>query len=261
MPDSVAIDFNELGRLIAAELDSGVQTVNASVPLSGKFHITTMRVRLGQAQHDLSSEAEGTLPSIKKKMLLQDRYPLTEQGWMFELELAAGAAPTKLKLQGKPPVTLPGQLQTSAIEIFGKLPINAIKGVSSSWADIFIKADIKTIIDLVKIKHEVLIELVLRHKKKYPINLHTKARLLNTVVPVIPASPLDQFSLYSFLTDSPAALRNKIGVQRFSASASEQLSELIALLYTVLDSRILKKYTLQNLRSFPRSSKVKNPLA
>ncbi len=250
MSESVAIDFNELGRLIAAELDSGVQTVTTSVPWSGQFHIVSMRVRLGQAQHDLTSETEGDLPSIKKKMLLQDRYPLSEQGWMFELELATGAAPTKFKFQGRPPVTLPGQLQTSAMEIFGDLPINAIKVVAGSWADIFIKADIKTIIDLVKIKHEILIELVLRHKKNHPIDLHTKARLLNIVVPVIPASSLDQFSLYSFLTDSPAALRNKIGVQRFSASASEQLSELIALLYTVLDSRVLKSYTLKNLRSF-----------
>jgi len=298
MPESVAIDFNELGRLIAAELVGGVEAINS--PDSGintgggKFHIATMRVRLGQTHEDLLQEdllqedisheelseeelpreklpreelprevlprevllePEDTLPSARKKFLLSERYPLAEQGWMFELELAAGAAPVKLMLADKPPVSLPGRLQISAIDIFGHLSIDAIKGVNNNWANIFQKYNINTVLGLVKIKHEDLIKIVNNQNKKYPISLHTKSRLLNTVVPVIPASPLDQASIYSLLTQSAAELRNKIGVQRFSASASEQLSDLMALLYTVLDSRILKEYTLQQLRHITPSSK------
>lgn len=250
MPEPVAMDFNELGRLIAAELDSGMQSINTSSPWSGKFHIASMHVRLGQAEIDSPSETgeEAPLPA-EKMFLLHDRYPLAKQGWMFELELAAGAAPTKFQAQGKPPVTLPTQLQRSAIELFGDLPVNSIKGINSSWSLILLKAGIKTIDDLVKIKNKLLMELVRTYSKKHPIALHTKARLLNTVIPGIPVSPIDQFTLYSLLTVSPVSLRRKIGKQRFSASSSEQLSELLALLYTVLDSRILKKYTVQSLRT------------
>jgi hypothetical protein len=250
MPDSAAIDINELARLIAAELDSGMQFVNASLPWSSGFHISSMRVRLGQMLEELPpAPSEETPPSTVKKFLLNQRYPLSEQGWEFEVELAAGAPVAKLKIPGKPLIKLPAQLHASAAGLFEHLPVAAIKGVNSVWTEIFNQVDIHSIGDLIAIKHETLDELVRSSKKKYPLNVQTKARLLNYSVPKIPASPADQLTLYFLLTEPPLALRKLIGTERFSISASEELSELLALLYTLLDSRILKKFTLLDLRT------------
>jgi len=245
MSEATGIDFNELARLIAAELDSGMQSVNSSVPWNGRLHIASMRVRLGQME-ELSAEKYS--PNANKCLLYQ-RYPLAEQGWMFEVEIAAGAAPAKARISDKPPVTLPTRLQTSAAVLFSNLPVNAIKGVSSDWAEIFKQVAVNSIGDLIAMKHDALNELIRLNKNKYPLNLHTKARLLNTAVPKIPASPADHYTLYSLLTEPPKALRKLIGAQHFSASASERLSDLLALFYTLLDSRILKDFTIRNLRT------------
>jgi len=262
MANSSPVDFNELGRIIAAELDSGVESINTDIPWSNRFHITSMRVRLGQSSTNIPEDNnednnEDNLPD-KPQVFLLDNYLLAEKGWMFELEMAPGLAPTKIKLADKPPFTLPAKTQHSAMEIFGKLSISNIKGADEKWTQILAEFDIETIQQLAAIKHETLIKIIHKTHKKYPLNLATKARLLYSAIPFIPSSPVDQVSLYSLLEVSTLALRKQLGESKFSVTASEKLHDLLLLLYTVLDTAVLEQHRVYHLRTFSDSTSHSN---
>jgi len=262
MSNSTPVDFNELGRIIAAELDSGVEAINTDIPWSNKFHITSMRVRLGQSSTEIPPEnpdkindnnGDDNIPD-KPQVFLLDSYQLAKKGWMFELEMTPGAAPTKIKLADQPPFTLPTKIQHSAIDIFGELSISNIKGADTKWTKMLAEFDLRTIQQLAEINHKVLFDTIQKTGKKYPLNLVTKARLLYSAIPFIPASAIDQVSLYSLLEASPLALREKFGATKFSATASEKLHDLLLLLYTVLDSRVLKQHRVNHLRIISKTT-------
>ncbi len=92
-------------------------------------------------------------------------------------------------------------------------------------------------------------ELVSSTGSKYALELRFKARLLDAVIPEVPASPADSYSLSQLVSKSAEELRKLIGPHRFSSTASEALSMLLSMLYTTIDDRILARMTLQDVRT------------
>lgn len=246
------LDFTELAKLISAELDSGLSTVNSVAPWSGRFHITSMRVQIGQLpaeQDEPEPLPDSNEPPARPLALLpHQRYQLADRGWLLGVEIAAGGAPAKIKVQDEPVAALPVEPRTSAATLFRELPVAAVRGVSTIWQQTLNDYNIVTVGDLIDLSYDVRHKLITATKKNYPLIIHSRVKQLRYAIPRIPESKADGMSLYSLVGEPPAGLRKQIGEQLISISAAEQLADFLALLYAVLDSRVLRSFTLLRLR-------------
>lgn len=250
--ESTGLDFNELAKLITAELDSSLRTINTVTPWSSRFHVSSMRVQIGHLPPDQgdSNTATETNDSPDKfcKTLLNQRYQLADRGWMLAVELAAGGAPAKIKVLDEPIATLPAEKYSSAASLFRDLPVDAIRGVNTKWMRHLKKFQIVTVGDLIEMGYDIRNKLIRETEKKYPLVIHSRAKQLLVAAPQIPSSKIDGEPLYALISKPPYMLRKLIGEQIISITACEQLSDFLSLLYSVLDSKILKEFTVLQLR-------------
>lgn len=241
------IDFNELLKLITRELDSALCVSSLSRDWEKKLHITSVRVKLGQL---FPLPDDGSVaPEPPKPFLLKDRYQLANQGWMFEVDFASGPAPSKARLPGVPWFPVPIQPQATLMALFSDMPTTVIKGIGSKWASRLKEVGNTTVAELRDIEWDTLEKLIKLSRSNYPIELRFKVRLLDTIIPDIPPSQADANTLYQMVSMPPQLLRQLIGGRRFSATASEELSNILSLLYTTIDGQILKTITLLELRT------------
>ena len=264
--EPAGLDFNELARLITAELDSGLTAINALAAWNSRFHISTMRVHIGQLPAEDDEPAPVTdvteVPVLSRNVLTKQRYQLADRGWMLAVELAAGSAPARFKVLDEPIVTVPVETQSSASLLFRDLPVDAIRGVDSSWTQYLNDYKIVTVGELIEMDYELRTKLVSATNRNYPLIIHTRARQLLCAVPHLPKSKVDGASLYSLLAESPSQLRKKFGEQYISISASERFADFLALLYSVLDSRVLKSFSVLQLREIAQkksAAKTESP--
>jgi len=249
-----AVDFNELALLVAREIDYALK-LSELAALSDKLHIASLTIKLGgplplENSPDASIERRAGIGGASTKpFLLLPRYPPAKDGWLFEIKYAPG--PTPPSFHGPEGIwfTLPFQELPTAGDFLKGLPVRAIKGVSRTWAEKLRKFKISTIGDLISLPPSEAGELIPRVRSKYILELRFKAALLNAVVPEIPPSAADRHSLHGLLGKSPNDLRKLIGAEKFSATASEQLFNIISLLYTTINTSELKSYSLKDLRS------------
>lgn len=258
---SIGLDFNELVRVITRELDSALRVSHLSKDWEEKLHIASVRVKLGQRLHlaeqaaERREQGEATSQESPQPFLLLERYDPAKQGWMFEMELSAG--PTRLQARelGRSWVSLPLPTQPTVAVLFCDMPTSVIKGVAGKWAHRLKKSGVSTVRDLMSLGQKELSELLRSTGSKYPLELRFRSWLLDIGIPEIPASPADDASLFQLVTKSPQELRKLIGLDRFSATASEQLSFLFSLLYTIIDHRVLKRIRLETLRTVSLNTK------
>lgn len=241
------IDFNELLRLVTRELDSALYTSNLSHDWQKKLHIDSVRVKIGQLSPP--SENPDVTPEPVKPFLLKDRYQLANKGWMFEVDFASGSAPRKARIPGVPWFPVPIQPQATLMVIFADMPATVIKGIDVKWASKLKEVGVTTVAELGKLKWDVFEKLMKLSRSKYPIELHFKVRLLDIIIPDIPSSKADTMTLYQMVSVPPKLLRQLIGWRHFSATASEELSNILSLLYTTIDAQYLKTITFMDLRT------------
>ena len=258
---SIELDFNELVRVITRELDSALQVSHLSKDWEEKLHIASVRVKLGQRLHlaeqatERREQRDGTTQESLRPFLLLERYDPAKQGWMFEMELSAGPTPLQARELDGPWISLPLPPQPTVAALFRDMPTSVIKGVAGKWANRLKSSGVSTVGDLMSLGQEELNELLRSTGSKYPLELRFRSWLLDMGIPEIPASPADGTSLFQLVTKSPEALRKLIGLNRFSATASEQLSFLLSLLYTIIDQRVLKRIRLETLRAVSLNTK------
>ena len=248
------IDFNELTRIIAREIDSALRLSNLSKEWDEKLHISNIKIKLGRVSppsseiHKDDNLVEGSGGDPPKPFLLLEHYPPAKQGWEFELDFSAGPAPPQVRRKNGiwhviPPVTLP----TSDL-LFRTMPIDVIKGASKSWAERLVRLGISTVREFMSLGHKELLDLTKQTRSKYPFELFAKVHLLRVAVPEIPISGADQYSLFGLLGKSAPELRKLIGPDRISATACEHLYCLLSLLNIVIDRRVLNRILLKDLR-------------
>ena len=105
------------------------------------------------------------------------------------------------------------------------------------------------------LKHSELLGVSRKTSSRYPLELFAKAQLLRFVVPEIPKSSADDYSLFELLGKSATDLRSLISQNQISATASEQLYWLLSLLNIVIDRRVLRKIHLKDLRRVPETNR------
>jgi hypothetical protein len=248
------IDFNELTRLIAREIDSALRLSNLSKEWDEKLHISNIKIKLGRVSPPSSkiqkddNLMEGVGGEPPNPFLLLEHYPPAKQGWEFELEFSAGEAPPKARRKNGvwqviPPVTPP-----TADLLFRTMPIDVIKGVDKSWSERLARSGISKVGEFMSLEHKELLDLTKQTRSKYPLELYSKVHLLRVAVPEIPISGVDRYTLLSLIGKSARGLRKLIGPNRISATASEHLYGLLSLLNIVIDRRVLKRILLKDLR-------------
>ena len=254
------IDFNELARLISRELDCALQISELSMEWAAKLHIASVRVKLGQQIPPLKppdkkdEETAAADEDDVKPFLLLDRYPPSKNGWIFELEFSSGPAPPRVRGIDGLWITIPHQKLPTTADLFGPMPTTVLKGVSRRWSEKLKEINVSTVADLITVKQSDVDEMIKKTDSYHPVELRQKAQLLNVVIPEIPASPANHCSLFSLVGKSPYAIRKLIGVQKFSATASEQLFSILSLLFTTIDQRVLKQIFIKDLREMTQTS-------
>jgi hypothetical protein len=253
---AIELDFNELVRIIARELDSAFQVSQPSRDGVEKLHIASVRVKLGQrlrpkkqATETDEQGKEAAQEDSPQPFLLLERYTPAKQGWMFEMELSAGPTPLQARNLDGPWVSLPLPPGPALAELFRDMETTVLKGVARKWASTLKENGITTVGDLMSLGQKEWERLLRITGSTYPLELRFRSLLLGAGIPEIPASPADRNSLFQLVAKSPQELRTLIGPKRFSATASEQLSFLLSLLYTIIDHRVLKRTRLERLRT------------
>jgi hypothetical protein len=128
------------------------------------------------------------------------------------------------------------------------MPIKVIKGVNKEWAERLGRLGISSIGTLMSLEHRELTDISHQTRSRYPYELFAKAQLLRVVVPEIPISLADGYSLFELLGKSATDLRKLIGEKKISATASEHLYGLLSMLHIVIDGRALRRILLKDLR-------------
>ncbi|MEJ2102167.1 MAG: hypothetical protein P8X68_19690 [Desulfobacterales bacterium] len=248
------IDFNELTRLISREVDGALQLSRLSKGWEGKLHISHIKIKLGRVSppssetHDGGSPVEGAGGEPHKPFLLLNHYPPAKQGWEFEMDFSAGTAPPQVRpIDGVWHVIPPEPLPTADL-LFRTMPIQVMKGVSKWWAARLGHLGISTVGTLMSLEHRELIEISQKTRSRYPLELFAKAQLLRVVVPEIPISKADEYSLFELIGKSATDLRKLIGQKQILATASEHLYWLISMLQIAMAGRVLRQIFLKDLR-------------
>ena len=248
------IDFNELTRLISREIDSALRLSNLSKDWEEKLHISHIKIKLGRVSppsvktHKGDNPVEGSGGDPPKPFLLLEHYPPAKQGWEFELDFSAGPAPPQVRRKDGVWHVLPLEPLPTADLLFRTMPIEVIKGVSKEWAERLGRLGISTVRMFMSLEHQELLDVSRQTLSRYPLELFAKAQLLRVVVPEIPISLADDYSLFELLGKSATDLRKLIGQKQISATASEHLYALLSLLHIVIDGRVLRRILLKDLR-------------
>lgn len=253
------IDFHELTRLISREIGSALRISSISKDTKKRIHVSRIKVKLGRVsppgsdpqKHGKPREGSGGEPP--KPFLLLEHYPAAKQGWVFEMEFSAGPAPPRARQTGGVWQIVPMETIPTLSMLFRNMPIRAIKGVSKAWAKKLDFLGVSTIGALISLEHRDLIEISRKTNSRYPLELFAKSQLLRVWVPEIPKSAADEHSLFELLGRSEAELRKLIGTKRFSATAGEQLHQLLCFLNVVIDARWLRRIYVKDLRNLPKS--------
>jgi hypothetical protein len=248
------IDFNELTRLISREIDSALRLPNLSKEWEEKLHISRIRIRLGRVSppsskiHDDDIPVEGSDGEPPKPFLLLDHYPPAKQGWEFEMDFSAGAAPPQVRRIDSVWHVIPSEPLLTADLLFRTMPLQVMKGVRKPWAARLRRLGVSTVGMLISLEHPELIDISQKTRSRYPLELFARAQLLRVVVPEIPISPADDYSLFELIEKSATDLRGLIGQKQFSATASEHLYWLISLLQIAITAQVLRRIFLKDLR-------------
>jgi hypothetical protein len=248
------IDFNELVRLISREIDGALRLSSLSKDWEEKLHISNIKIKLGRVSPP-SSETHNGENTVKcqggdppQPFLLLEHYPLAKQGWEFELGFSAGPAPPQVRRKDGVWHVIPLEPLPTVDLLFLTMPIQVIKGASKGWTERLGSLDISSIGTLMSLKHQELLDVSRRTRSRYPLELFAKTQLLRVVVPEIPSSLADDYSLFELLGKSATDLRKLIGEKKISATASEQLYGLLSMLNIVIDRRVLNRILLKDLR-------------
>ena len=251
---STMIDFHELTRLISREIDSALCLSNFSKDWEKKLHISNIKIRLGRLsppgfeRHRGDVPVEGSGGDLPKPFLLLEHYPHAKQGWEFELDFSAGTAPPQVRRKDGVWHVTPLEPLPTADLLFLTMSIQVIKGVSKRWAERLDRLKIPTVSIFMSLKHQELLDVSRQTRSRYPLELFAKTQLLRVIVPEIPASPADDYSLFELLGKSATDLRKLIGHKKISTTASEQLFGLLSMLNIVIDGQVLHRIFLKDLR-------------
>lgn len=256
---STIIDFNELVRLISREIDGALRVSRLSKDWEQKLHISNIKIKLGRVSpppsktHNDDNPLVGSGGKPPKPFLLLNHYPLAKQGWEFEMDFSAGPAPPQVRSLGGVWHVMPPERIPTAGHLFRAMPIQVIKGVSKRWAAKLRCLGISTVGMLMSLEHRELMDISQKTRSRYPLELFAKAQLLRAVVPEIPKSRADDYSLFGLIGKSATDIRELIGQKQISVTASEHLCWLLSLLQIVIDGRVLRRILLNDLRRLPET--------
>jgi len=172
------------------------------------------------------------------------------RAWLVQIDYHMNAQGSAITVE--PPTALPVAQRCTAAKLFAPLPVEAIKGISVTWAKRLAAVGVTTIGQLSDMSDEVLQELQHRNRSPMPLELRTKARLLGSGLPGSLLAHQDtraeNLSLFTLAGYTSTALQKALGAP-FSALVSRSLNAYLGLLVTVLDNTVLRKLTLGDLRA------------
>jgi len=206
------------------------------------LEVRSVRVCLGQIPDGDSNEqapADDTAGSDADGFVLTERYPFFEKGWELAIELDTHV---RAKRGGDP---LPVEVAKRVLlDVFGALPVAAIKGVSKEWEERLRQSGILTVRSLAVMTDKELVEVMRSCDSRYPRELRGKARLLENVLPALPETPVGIVSLYDLISMQEGQVRQLIGSEKISETEAANLAAIIDILAVSLDVTVLRRYTL-----------------
>lgn len=172
-------------------------------------------------------------------------------GWEVELTLGEGepileeARDRAEDAASQPP---------TAISLWAERDLTALKGVDVDRARRFEREGIVTIGQLLEVDEAEIAQVVARQRSNLYLDFWVKAALLRTSAPRLGTSPADHRRLSALAGLAPAQLRQLIGPDVASTSASTLLFDLLAAWGTALDRDAMASVTLRQLRAATRST-------
>jgi len=223
--------LGELAALLVREVAQALLLAREDAPF---VEVRSIKLKLGRLPGEDSPEVSGG------ELVLSERYPLLDQGWQLELELDNQA---QAKLGGEPLSVATGR---RALDLFGPCSTVVIKGVSSRWQSWLGEFNINTVADLVALDDQRLLDLAREHSQQAR-EFRCKARLLETLVPPLPAGPLHQKNLAQLLRVPAVELHDQLGRKAVSATEMLGFTALLDALSLAIDNQVLRKLRLEEL--------------
>jgi len=206
------------------------------------LEVRSVRVCLGQIPDGDGNEqapADDTAGNDAGGFVLTERYPFFEKGWELAIELDTHV---RAKKGGDPlPVEAAGRV---LLDVFGDLPVAAIKGVSKEWEERLRQSGILTVRSLAKMTDKELAGVMQSCGSRYPRELRGKARLLENALPALPVTSVGMVSLYDLIFMQDAQVGQLIGSEKISTTEVAVLAAIIDILAVSLDVTLLRRYTL-----------------
>ena len=235
--EKIQISFGDLCKSLVDEFAVALVMVKRSHP---GVRVRSVKLKLGQTP---AAEPPTDEPSAVTPLILTERYPGSDQGWLLQLELGEGNAATFAGV--KRPLVNP--YAPTALDLVAEYPLSAIDGISDKWSQLLAGYDLTRVRHLARLDDAELHKIVAETSSLLVREFRQKVLLLQLPVPALPHSTLDTLSLCQILRTPTAELHQRLGRQRVSLLQVEALLEVLDTLNVVIDSRILKKIPLRQL--------------
>ncbi len=239
--EKIQISFGDMLHGIVREFSDALALVRRSHPA---VTVRSVKLNIGQEAETELDPTEPTEPTRPASLLLRDRYPAIDKGWLMEVELGEGLS----RIRSDGVYEVPELPISTALDLFGDYPLVAIKGIDTIWNRIFTGVDITRICHLARLDDGLLHELITSHHSLLPREFRRKAQLLEISIPPLSYPPdLQNQSLYHLLLMTAEALHQTIGREKISQSEVFKFLEFLEILNVVIDSEQLRQIKLSQL--------------
>lgn len=227
---SGVLDFQSLAVLVESELAAALAEAQRRAEELG-LEVTSIGVKLGQGQPYVSENG-----SLSKLTLIGDRYPVSQRGWMLELEVEPRSRPKGLGLDAP-----------TARAIFSPLPTSVVKGVNTQRRKQLSTWGISSVGELAQLD-DVSTQRILRRQFTSILELQAKARFTLLSLPILPKSAADGRSILHLASLSEPGLEQLLGPRRVSKTIVRLLADYLAHLVVAIDTKVLRSIRFGRLR-------------
>jgi hypothetical protein len=235
----IHISFGEMFKVLVHEFKDALAIVKRSHP---SITVRSVKMNIGQLD-DVSPEENDEKAPPQTDLILKDRYPGIDKGWQLELEM--GERPSA-SLNGIP--QRPSNIYIpTALDYFSECPLGIIKGIDTQWTQFFASFEIYRVRHLARMDGQTLQKINAEKKSLKPCEFRHKAGLLDTPIPTLPESILNEKSLFNLLLFPRNDAHQALGTERVTSSEVAALYDLLEKLNLAIDTHIFHQTNLSQL--------------
>lgn len=231
------ISLGELCLSLADEFAVALVTVKQSHP---NVRVNAVKIKIGQTRQELNHPDDTQEEAAP--LILKDRYPGSETGWMLQLELGEKQSAT---VAG---VHRPFAVRTAAtaLDMVAWEPLSVIEGISTEWSRFFAGFNIHQIMDLVRLEEPLLQKMIVSSNSLNPRKFRQKVLLLKIPIPPLPSSDFGEKPLSDVLRLPMTEVRQSF-CRTVTQNEINSLFEVLDIFNIVLDNYMLRRITLHQL--------------